>query len=38
MIPVSTVTLTVLLRPLRAVVAWRESLFKSPKGLEGDHR
>ncbi len=37
MIPVSTVALTVLLKPLRAIFAWRDGLFKSPKRLEEDH-
>ena len=36
MIPVSTVTLTVYLKPLRAIVAWRDGLLKSPKRLEED--
>ncbi|QNJ17260.1 hypothetical protein SynA1840_01722 [Synechococcus sp. A18-40] len=31
MIPVSTVTLTVLLKSLRATAAWSEGFFKSPK-------
>ena len=34
MIPVSAVALTVLLKPLRAIAAWRDGFFKSPKRLE----
>ncbi len=34
MIPVSAVALTVLIKPLRAIAAWRDVFFKSPKPLE----
>ncbi|QNJ28183.1 hypothetical protein SynA1524_00474 [Synechococcus sp. A15-24] len=37
MIPVSAVALTVLLKPLRAIAAWRDGFFKSPKRLEENH-
>ena len=36
MIPVSTVVLTRLLKPLRALAVWRDGLFKSRKRLEED--
>ena len=36
MIPVSTVVLTKLLKPLSALAVWRDGLFRSRKRLEED--
>ena len=38
MIPVSTVVLTRLLKPLRALAVWRDGLLKSRKRLVEDRR
>ncbi len=36
MIPVSTIVLTKLLKPLSALAVWRDGLFRSRKRLEED--